>query len=135
MRKKVIWLLVIFIIVVTQSACQNKYDDFETQFMKEYYKIIENVDSTEVKDILSKLQSNENAVILENLNQLLKDNEDLRKDNEKKYDNLKELYTGLVELKNSYKDWDNLNLDRKLYLNSKIDDIYFYISQSEYYKK
>lgn len=135
MKKKVIWLLVIFIIVVTQSACQNKYADFETQFMKEYYKIIENVDSTEVKDILSKLQSNENAVILGNLNQLLKDNEDLRKDNEKKYDNLKELYTGLVDLKNSYKDWANLDLDRKLYLNSKIDDIYFYISQSEYYKK
>lgn len=103
--------------------------------MEEYYKVIQNVYSKEVKDILVKLQSEENNDILNNMNQLLQDNKEMRKKNEKKYDELQELYTGLVDLKDAYKSWDSLDLDRKLYLNSKLDDIYFYLSQSEYYKK
>lgn len=137
MYRKIIFSLLIFFLICTQSSCGSgsNYSEFESKFMEEYYKVIQNVYSKEVKDILVKLQSEENNDILNNINQLLQDNKKMRKKNEKKYDELQELYTGLVDLKDAYKSWDSLDLDRKLYLNSKLDDIYFYLSQSEYYKK
>lgn len=135
MCRKIICSLLILFIVCTQSACGSKYSEFENNFMAEYYKIIQNINSKEVDDILLKLQSKENADILNNMNQLLKDNQDVRKGNEKKFGKLQELYTGLVALKGAYKEWDSYDLDRQDYLNSQLNYIYVYISQLEYDKK
>ena len=135
MFKKIICSLLILFATTTQCACGSKYSQFETQFMAEYYKIIQNIDSEEVDDILLKLQSKENSEILNNMNQLLQDNNGMRKGNEKKFDKLKELYTGLIDLKAAYKKWDSYDLDKQDYLNSQLNYIYVYISQLEYEKK
>lgn len=135
MCKKIICGLLILFISLVQCACGNTYSKFEKQFMEEYYKIIQNIDSEEVDDILLKLQSKENTEILNNMNQLLQDNNDVRKGNEEKFDKLKELYTGLIDLKAAYKKWDSYDLDKQDYLNSQLNYIYVYISQLEYEKK
>ena len=134
MRVKNAFILFILIILLL-SSCTNTYDDFESKFMADYYKVIENVYSPKVNDILYKLQSEENNKILQDIHQLLQDNKDLEKTNKNKYNNLKNLYEGLIQLKSAYNNWDDLDLDRQLCLNGYLNDIYFYISQSDYYKK
>ena len=135
MSRRIICSLLILFIICTQSACGSKYSEVESQFMEEYYKIIQNVDSKEVDDILLKLQSKENTDILNKMNQLLQENKDIRKGNEKKFDKLQVLYTGLVDLKDAYEKWDSYDLDKQDYLNSQLNYIYVYISQLEYEKK
>jgi hypothetical protein len=134
-RKLICGLLILFI-VCTQSACGGgNFNDFEAQFMDQYYKIIQNVYSTEVDGILLKLQSEENADILNKMNEILQDNKDMRKKNVKKYDKLKELYTGLVALKEAYKKWDSYDLDKQQYLNMQLSNIYVHLSILEHDKK
>lgn len=134
MFKKLIWYLLFITSIMYLTSCgKSDYNNFESQFMKQYYAIIQNVDDKEVDNILKKLQSKENAKVLDNMSQLLNDNEDLLKSHKKEYISLQELYTGLIDLKNAYSIWDSLDLDRKLYLNSKLGDIYFYLSQKDYY--
>ncbi len=141
MRKKLLCSTLVFlaicsILILTliwnQSDSGNNYSKFELQFMNEYYKMIENVYSKEVDDILLKLQSKHNTDILARMNQMLNDNKKMRKGHEEKFDRLHNLYSGLVDLKDAYSNWDSLDLDRKLYLNSQINYIYVYISQLEY---
>jgi hypothetical protein len=83
MRGKAIYCLIIILIIFTLSACGSNYNKFESEFMDEYYKVIEDIESKEVKDILVKLQSEENAAILNNMKKLLEDNEDISKGNKK----------------------------------------------------
>jgi hypothetical protein len=59
----------------------------------------------------------------------------MRKKNEKKYDKLKELYTGLVALKEAYKKWDSYDLDKQQYLNMQLSNIYVHLSIPEHDKK
>ncbi len=134
MFKRIIFcVLIISTIVYLTSFGKSDYNNFESQFMEQYYAIIQNINDKEVDSILKNLQSKENKKILDSMSKLLSDNKGLLKGHEKKYIELQELYTGLVDLKNAYSTWDSLDLDRKLYLNSKLSDIYFYLSQKDYY--
>lgn len=128
MGKKIVCSFLIIFIICSQSACGSNFNDFESQFMEQYYKIIQNVNSKEVDDIVLKLQSKESADILEKMDQILQDNKKIRKNNRKKYDKLKELYIGLVDLKAAYKKWESYDLDKQDYLNSQLNYMYVYLS-------
>lgn len=135
MGKKIVCSFLIIFIICSQSACGGNFNNFESQFMEQYYKIIQNVNSKEVDDILLKLQSKESADIIEKMDQILQDNKKMRKNNEKKYDKLKELYIGLVDLKAAYKKWESYDLDKQDYLNSQLNYMYVYISILKHDKK
>ena len=127
MGKKIVCSLLVIFIICTQSACGRKFNDFESEFMEQYYKIIQNIDSNKVDDIVYKLQSKENAVILENMNKMLNNNKDIRKKNPKKYDKFVELYKGLVALKEAYKKWESYDMDKQQYLNLQLSDMSAYL--------
>ncbi len=135
MGKRIVCSLLVIFIICTQSACGRKFTDFESEFMDQYYKIIQNVNSKEVDDILLKLQSKENADILGKMDKILQDNKKMRKVNEKKYDKLKELYMGLVDLKVAYKKWESYDLDKQQYLNLQLSDMWAYLSMLKHDKK
>ena len=135
MGKKIVCSLLVIFIICTQSACGRKFNNFESEFMEQYYKIIQNIDSNKVDDIVYKLQSKENAVILENMNKMLNNNKDIRKKNPKKYDKFVELYKGLVALKEAYKKWESYDLDKQQYLNLQLTNIYSYLSILESNRK
>lgn len=139
MRKKLISIiLALFLIcsiLIALYAYGNNFSKFESQFMDEYYKLIENIYSKDADDILFRLQSKQNADILANMNKILNDNKDIRKGHKEKFDKLYELYTGLVDLKDAYGNYSSLDLDTQLYLNSQLTYIYVYKSQLEYDKK
>ncbi len=127
MGKKVLCSLLVIFIICSQSACGRNFNDFESQFMEQYYKIIQNLNSKEVDDILLKLQSKENAVFLENMNKILENNKHIRKKNPKKYDKFEELYKGLIALKEAYKKWESYDLDKQQYLNLQLSDMSAYL--------
>ncbi|OPX44213.1 hypothetical protein CLHUN_17670 [Ruminiclostridium hungatei] len=130
-KKTIYCIFILILIIFTQSACESKYKEFDSAFMLDYYKIIQDIDSEKVDDILFKLQSKENTEILDNMNNLLEDNKELRKKNEKRYDELQELYTGLIDLKDAYKKWESYDFDRQQYLNTQLNNIYVYLSLLE----
>lgn len=134
MLKKIIRSLLLFTIILSLSSCANSYNSFESKFMEEYYTIIQNVDSKEVNDILEKLQSDENAKILDSMNQLLQDNTGLRESHQEKYDKLNGLYNGLIELKSAYGKWESYDLDKQDYLNTQLNYMYVYLSLLGYDK-
>ncbi len=135
MGKKIVCSFLIFFIICTQTACERKFNDFESEFMEQYYKIIQNIDSDKVDDIVYKLQSKENEIILENMNKILENNKDIRKKNPKKYDKFVELYKGLIALKEAYKKWESYDLDKQQYLNLQLTHIYSYLSILESNRK
>ena len=126
-------LLLLITVLIFLGACgANGVDDFESKFMNQYLQLVKNIYSPEVDIIIEKLQSDESKVILENISEILEDNS--RFSDSKRYIELNELYTGLVDLKMSYKKWDTYDLDKQFFLNSQLNYIYVYYSQLEYEK-
>ena len=115
------------------SCSVSAFDDFQKQFMNEYYNIIQNIDANEVDLVLEKLQKEENSIILSNMDKLLIDNRAFG--NRDKYKELKEIYSGLIELKGAYGKWETLDLDKQQYLNEQLSIMYAYLSQVDYEKK
>ncbi len=129
--KKVLFIFTLILFIFNLSACGNKYNEFDSAFMTGYYEIIQNIDSEKVEDILFKLQSKENLEILAGMDNLLKENKELRKSNEKGYAELQALYMGLMDLKDAYKKWESYDLDKQQYLNTQLNNIYVNLSLLE----
>lgn len=133
MLKKLILIILMLLCGIQFVSCgKGSFSSFKSKFMNQYNVIVQDVFSNDVNDILKKLQSDENAKILDNMSQLLRDNNDLRKSHKKEYDKLQDLYTGLTDLKNAYGNWESYDLDKQKYLNEQILSMNVYLSRLEY---
>ena len=116
-------------------SIDKEYDKFMTDFCDTFLSVGVDINIENTYGSIEKLQSKKNEDNIQKMGKLLSDMSDkIPKSRKHHYSELQVLYDGIVFLKGTYSNWDDLSLDNKSRINVEMGNIDYYYKMYKDYK-